>query len=99
MSGVGLSFDPDDRSFNRANALYLAHASDVAYHRGPGVAARERLGLDVVAFRNKVTRTRGVLGECETHAVLALRGTDPVTLPKWVTYAVELHEGRGELYA
>jgi len=41
-----------------------------------------------VAFRDKVTRTRGFLGVCETHAVLAFRGSDPVTLPNWVTDAV-----------
>jgi pimeloyl-ACP methyl ester carboxylesterase len=83
-----LTFDPHDSSFNRANALYLAHAADVAYHRSPAAAARERLGLDTVAFRNKITRTRGFLGICDTHAVLAFRGTDPVTLPNWVTDAV-----------
>jgi hypothetical protein len=96
MSDVSLSFHPSDRSFNRANALYLAHASDVAYHRAPVAAARERLGLDVVAFRNKVTRTRGFMGVCETHAVLAFRGTDPVTLPNWLTDAVVRLVERGE---
>jgi len=88
MTAVPLPFHPCDRSFNRANALYLAHASDVAYNRAPGAAARERLGLDVVAFRHKVTRTRGFLGVCDTHAVLAFRGSDPVTLPNWVTDVV-----------
>ena len=83
-----LQFHPDDSSFNRANALYLAHASDVAYLRTPVVAAQERLGLRTVAFLNKVTRTRGFLGVCGTHAVLAFRGSDPVTLPNWVTDAV-----------
>src|SRR4051795_9974741 len=83
-----LPFDPHDSSFNRANALYLAHASDVAYDRAPEAAAAERLGLEAVAFRNKVTRTRGFLGVCDTHAVLAFRGSDPVTLPTWVTDAV-----------
>lgn|SRR5665213_1806787 len=57
------------------HALYLAHASDVAYHRSPAAGARERLGLTTVAFRNKVTRMRGFMGVCETHAVLAFRGT------------------------
>jgi hypothetical protein len=85
---AGLPFHPNDASFNRANALYLAHASDVAYHRTPAAAARERLGLDVVAFHHKVTRTRGFLGVCDTHAVLAFRGTDPVTLPNWLTDVV-----------
>jgi hypothetical protein len=85
---VTLPFYPDDSSFNRANALYLAHASDVAYHRAPTAAAFERLGLRAVAFRNKVTRTRGFLGVCDTHAVLAFRGSDPLTLPNWVTDAV-----------
>src|SRR3954451_15212940 len=83
-----LPFDPHDSSFNRANALYLAHASDVAYDRAPAAAARERLGLRAIAFRNKVTRTRGFLGVCDTHAVLAFRGTDPVTLPNWLTDVV-----------
>ena len=83
-----LAFHPDDRAFNLANALYLAHASDVAYLRGPVAAARERLGLDAVAFCNRVTRTRGFLGVCDTHAVLAFRGTDPVTLPNWLTDVV-----------
>lgn len=80
-----LPFQPDDASFNRANALYLAHASDVAYYRAPARHARERLGLETLAFRHKFTRTRGFLGICETHAVLAFRGSDPVTLPNWLT--------------
>jgi hypothetical protein len=88
MSGVALSFDPNDSSFNRANALYLAHASDIAYHRAPADAAQDRLGLKGVGFLNKITRTRGFLGLCDTHAVLAFRGSDPVTLPTWVTDAV-----------
>ncbi len=83
-----LPFSPDDRGFNQANALYLAHASDIAYHRSPAAAARERLGLTTIAFRSKVTRTRGFLGVCDTHAVLAFRGSDPVTLPNWLTDAV-----------
>src|SRR5262245_51766706 len=83
-----LPFDPDDTSFNRANALYLAHASDIVYHRAPAAAARECLGLKTFSFRNKITRTRGFLGVCDTHAVLAFRGTDPVTLPNWVTNAI-----------
>jgi triacylglycerol lipase len=89
-----LQFRPEDASFNRANALYLAHASSIAYNRAPGAADRERLGLtDAVAFLNKVTRTRGFLGVCDTHAVLAFRGTDPVTLPNWLTdFVVKLVE-------
>lgn len=85
MRDLPLPFHPDDPAFNRANALYLAHASDVAYHRAPAAAAMERLGLKTIAFRNKITRTRGFLGVCDTHAVLAFRGTDPVTLPNWLT--------------
>ena len=81
-------FHPHDPLFNRANALYLAHASDVAYHRAPAATAQERLGLRAFAFRDKVTRARGFLGVCDTHAVLAFRGTDPVTLPNWVADAV-----------
>ena len=98
-----LAFHPDDRSFNRANALYLAHASDVAYQRAPVSAALDRLGLRAMAFRSKVTRTRGFLGVCDTHAVLAFRGSDPVTLPNWVTDAVvrlvarEEYDGRVHL--
>jgi hypothetical protein len=88
MHHVTLAFHPDDSSYNRANALYLAHASDIAYHRAPAGAAAERLGLRTVSFLNKVTRTRGFLGVCDTHAVLAFRGSDPVTLPNWVTDAV-----------
>jgi hypothetical protein len=88
MSDVALPFHPDDPSFNRANALYLAHASDVAYHRAPAAAASRRLGLKTVAFRHKVIRTRGFLGVCDTHAVLAFRGTDPLTLPGWLTDVV-----------
>src|SRR5436190_20702784 len=83
-----LPFHPPDSSFNRANALYLAHASDVAYHRAPAAAAMERLGLRGVGFLNKLTRTRGFLGVCDTHAVLAFRGSDPVTLPTWITDVV-----------
>jgi hypothetical protein len=96
MRDLALPFHPDDPSFNRANALYLAHASDVAYHRGPIAAARERLGLEAVAFRSKVTRMRGFLGVCETHAVLAFRGSDPVTLPNWITDVVVRLVERGE---
>lgn len=84
-SAAVTSFHPRDRSFNRANALYLAHASDVAYQRSPAKAVRERLGLEATAFRHKVTRTRGYLGVCDTHAVLAFRGSDPMTLPNWLT--------------
>ena len=88
MRDVPPTFDPSDSKFNRANALYLAHAADVAYHRSPSTHARERLGLKSFAFLNKVTRTRGFLGVCDTHAVLAFRGSDPVTLPTWLTDAV-----------
>ena len=91
-----LAFDPGDAAFNRANALYLAHAADVAYLRTPAAAARERLGLEAYAFCNPVTRTRGFLGVCDTHAVLAFRGSDPVTLPAWVTDAVVRLVERGE---
>jgi triacylglycerol lipase len=95
-----LPFHPDDAAFNRANALYLAHAADIAYHRAPAAAAAERLGLKAPAFRSKLTRARGFLGVCDTHAVLSFRGTDPVTLPNWLTVvAVRLiacaeYEGR-----
>ena len=82
---VTLQFHPHDSCFNRTNALYLAHASDVAYNRAPVKAAAERLGLEAFAFRSKLTRTRGFLGVCDTHAVLSFRGSDPVTLPNWVT--------------
>jgi hypothetical protein len=85
MPTVVLAFHPDDSSFNVTNALYLAHASDVAYHRAPAKAATERLGLETVTFRSRVTRMRGFLGVCDSHAVLAFRGSDPVTLPNWVT--------------
>jgi hypothetical protein len=85
---VALHFDPGDSSFNRANALYLAHAADVAYCRAPAEAARERLGLEAVPFLSKVTRTRGYLGVCDDYAILAFRGSDPVTLPNWVTDVV-----------
>ena len=81
-------FHPHDASFNRDNALYLAHASDVAYIRSPRVAAKERLGLESSAFLNRVTRTRGFLGVCETHAVLSFRGSDPLNIQTWVTDAV-----------
>ncbi len=91
-----LPFDPRDSSFSRANALYLAHAADVAYHRRPGPAAGERLGLETLAFHHKVTRTRGFLGLCDTHAVLAFRGSDPVTLPSWLTDAVVRLVERGD---
>lgn len=83
-----LPFHPTDPTFNRANALYLAHASDIAYHRSPAAAASERLGLKTIAFRHKLTRTRGFLGVCDTHAVLSFRGSDPVTLQTWLTDVV-----------
>ena len=81
-------FHPHDASFNRDNAIYLAHASDVAYIRSPRVAAKERLGLEASAFLNRLTRTRGFLGVCETHAVLSFRGSDPLNIQTWVTDAV-----------
>jgi len=81
-------FQPHDPPFNRENALYLAHASDVAYLRSPAHAAAERLGLRAIPFRHKITRTRGFLGLGDSHAVLAFRGSDPVTLPSWLTDAV-----------
>lgn len=83
-----LQFHPADAAFNRANALYLAHAADIAYHRGPVRASAQRLNLRAIPFRCKISRTRGFLGVCDTHAVLAFRGTDPITLPNWVTDAV-----------
>src|SRR3954452_24454850 len=85
MRSKPISFSPDDAAFNRFNALYLAHAADIAYHRSPAKAAAERLGLQTVSFLNRVTRTRGFLGVCDTHAVLAFRGSDPVTLQTWLT--------------
>ena len=88
MRRVPLPFQPDDPSFNVANALYLAHAADVAYHRAPAAAATERLGMTAHPFHHKVTRTRGFLGVCDTHAVLAFRGSDPVTLQTWLTDVV-----------
>src|SRR5688500_14448657 len=88
MRDLAVKFHPHDSAFNRANALYLAHAADVAYNRAPAAMAESRLSLKAIAFRNKITRTRGFLGVCDTHAVLAFRGSDPVTLPNWVTDAV-----------
>ena len=88
MGVVALAFHPHDPAFNVTNALYLAHASDIAYLRGPVAEANERLGLKAIAFRNKITRTRGFLGVCDTHAILAFRGTDPITLPNWLTDVV-----------
>ena len=83
-----IGFDPTRRSFDRGNALYLAHAADVAYKRLPKKSAMERLGLDAIPFRSKLTRTRGFLGLCDTHAVLSFRGSDPLTLPNWMTDAI-----------
>lgn len=85
---VPLPFHPDDVGFNRTNAIYLAHASQLAYDRAPAAAVSERLGLRAVAFRQRVTRTRGFLGVCDTHAVLAFRGSEPAALATWVTDAV-----------
>ncbi len=83
-----LLFIPVDAEFNRVNALYLAHAADIAYHRAPAAAAQERLGLRAFPFRSKLTRARGFLGVCDTHAVLSFRGTEPVTLQNWLTVMV-----------
>jgi hypothetical protein len=83
-----LAFHPGDPAFNRANALYLAVASDIAYHRAPAALARERLGLETFSFRSRLTRARGFLGVCDTHAVLAFRGSEPLTLPNWLTVAI-----------
>ena len=73
---LALDADHAGALFTRANALYLAHASDIAYNRAPAEAALERLGLKTFAFRHNVVRTRGFLGVCDTHAVLAFRGTE-----------------------
>jgi len=48
--------------------------------------------MESVAFLNRVTRTRGYLGVCDTHAVLAFRGSDPVTLPNWITDVVSFNK-------
>src|SRR3954468_13219613 len=88
MIGVPLAFYPEDPSFNRIKALSFAHAAAAPYHRAPAAAAGERLGLETLAFHNKITRTRGFLGVCDTHAVLAFRGSDPITLQTWVTDAI-----------
>jgi hypothetical protein len=85
---MAISFDPDEIGFSRNNALYLAHAADVAYRRAPVDEAWDRLGLRAVGFHHKVTRMRGFLGICDTHAVLSFRGSDPVTLQTWLTDAV-----------
>lgn len=82
------SFDAESAEFSREMALHLAHASDVAYLREPEQEARARLGMRVFPFRNRVTRVRGFVGVCESHAVLAFRGTEPTNLPNWVTDAV-----------
>jgi pimeloyl-ACP methyl ester carboxylesterase len=96
LSDVALPFHPGDSSFNRTNALYLAHASEIAYDRAPAAAASRRLGLKTVAFHHKVVRTRGFFGVCDTHAVLAFRGTDPVTLPSWLADVVAKLVDRAE---
>lgn len=83
-----LPFVPLDGEFNRVNALYLAHAADIAYKRAPAAAAQERLGLRAYSFRSKLTRARGFLGVCDSHAVLSFRGTEPVTLQNWLTVMV-----------
>jgi hypothetical protein len=44
VPGPAVHFHPDDRTFNRANALYLAHAADVPRKRAPKKAAAVRLG-------------------------------------------------------
>ena len=53
---MALPFQPDDPSFNRANALYLAHASDVAYHRTPPLP----LGSGWVSRRSRSAAKRPV---------------------------------------
>jgi len=65
MRDMALRFHPDDASFNRTNALYLAHAADIAYHRAPAAAAMARLSLRVISFGNKMTR-REVFWACAT---------------------------------
>jgi hypothetical protein len=81
-----LPFLPTNSSFSRPNALFLAHAADIAYLRSPQAAAFDRLGLKtVLAFRHKITRTRGFLAITPDFAILAYRGTDPATLPNWIT--------------
>ena len=88
MAKEVLRFHPGDAAFNRENALYLAHASSIAYARSPARVAEDTLGLKTVPFQHKFVRTRGYLGVCDTHAVLAFRGTEPITLPNWLTDAV-----------
>lgn len=88
MGVVSLPFDASASGFSRANALYLAHAADIAYLRSPSRAAAERLGLSAIPFRHRITRARGFLGVCDTHAVLSFRGTNPSTLANWLTDSV-----------
>lgn len=88
MPSVPLAFHPGDASFNHTNALYLAHASDVAYIRTPEALALERLGLTASRFHSKLTRVRGFVGICDSHAVLSFRGSEQLTLPSWITDSV-----------
>jgi hypothetical protein len=94
------TFDAGAAGFSRGNALFLAQASDVAYHRFPKGAAMEGLGLRATRFKNRLTRTRGFVGigegEGGKFAVLAFRGTDPLTLPNWITDAAIALATRGE---
>ena len=85
---AALPFHPHEAGFHRENALYLAHAADVAYRRSPEAEALLRLGLRATPFVHGVTRTRGYVGVCDTHAVLGFRGSDPVTLPNWITDSI-----------
>jgi triacylglycerol lipase len=83
-----LPFEPEAGDFDRDNAIYLAHASALAYDRNPDDAVQRQLGLTAFAFHCRLTRVRGFLGLADTHAVLAFRGSNPGTLPNWIADVV-----------
>ena len=92
---VAMAFHPHDSAFNRTNALYLAHASDIAYHRAPAAAARSGWGWKRSRFATSHAHAR-VSGRVRHACRAGFRGSDPVTLQTWLTDAiVRLGPARG----
>jgi triacylglycerol lipase len=98
------TFDSTTRKFDRANALYLAHASRIAYLDDPVLEASEILGLDATAFSDHMTNTQGFVAKNNDYVVLAFRGTEPNQIADWITdfaflqsshspYAGRVHDG------
>src|SRR5687768_14121146 len=67
--------DLSTERFNYATAMYLAHASAIAYEMDPIARARAELGLDTVDFKS-VNESQCFVGHNANFSVVAIRGTE-----------------------